>query len=79
MATATVTTKGQITLPKIVRDRLGVGAGDKVEFVETSPGTFHVIAATRDVRTLKGMIPKPAKPVTVEEMSRAVARMGSKR
>jgi AbrB family looped-hinge helix DNA binding protein len=79
MATATVTSKGQITLPKVVRDRLGVGAGDKVEFVETAPGTFRLIAATRDVRTLKGLIPKPAKPVTVEDRGRASARMGSKR
>jgi AbrB family looped-hinge helix DNA binding protein len=58
MATATVTSKGQITLPKIVRERLGVGAGDKVEFVETAPGTFRVVAATRDVRALKGLIPE---------------------
>jgi antitoxin PrlF len=72
MATATVTGKGQITLPKIVRERLGVGAGDKVEFVETAPGTFRVVAATRDVRALKGLIPKPAKPVTVEEMNRVL-------
>ena len=79
MATATVTSKGQITLPKIVRERLGVGAGDKVEFVETAPGTFRVVAATRDVRTLKGLIPKPAKPVSVEEMNRVIARMGGKR
>jgi antitoxin PrlF len=79
MATATVTSKGQITLPKIVRDRLGVGAGDKVEFVETAPGIFRVVAATRDVRALKGLIPKPAKPVTVEEMNRVIARMGGKR
>lgn len=79
MATATVTSKGQITLPKIVRERLGVGAGDKVEFVETAPGTFRVVAATRDVRTLKGLIPKPAKPVTVEDMNRVIARMGGKR
>jgi antitoxin PrlF len=79
MATATLTSKGQITLPKIVRERLGVGAGDKVEFVETAPGTFRVVAATRDVRALKGLIPKPAKAVTVEEMSRVIARMGGKR
>jgi AbrB family looped-hinge helix DNA binding protein len=79
MATATLTSKGQITLPKTVRDRLGVGAGDKVEFVETAPGTFRVIAATRDVRALKGLIPKPAKPVTVEQMNRVIAKMGGKR
>jgi AbrB family looped-hinge helix DNA binding protein len=79
MATATITSKGQITLPKVVRERLGVGAGDRVEFVETAPGAFRVIAATRDVRALKGLVPKPAKPVTVEEMHRAIARVGGKR
>jgi AbrB family looped-hinge helix DNA binding protein len=79
MATATLTSKGQITLPKVVRERLGVEAGDKVEFVETEPGVYKVIAATRDVRDLKGLVPKPAKPVTVEEMSRVIARMGAKR
>jgi AbrB family looped-hinge helix DNA binding protein len=79
MATATLTSKGQITLPKVVRERLGVEAGDKVEFVETEPGVYKVIAATRDVRDLKGLVPKPAKPVTVEEMGRVIARMGAKR
>jgi antitoxin PrlF len=79
VATATVTSKGQITLPKTVRDRLGVDAGDKVEFVETEPGVFQLVAATRDVRHLKGVIPKPAKPVTVEQMGRAIARMGGRR
>lgn len=79
MATATVTSKGQITLPKSVRERLGVEAGDKVEFVEVEPRVFKVIAATRDVRDLKGVIPKPAKPVTVEEMGRVIARIGGRR
>jgi AbrB family looped-hinge helix DNA binding protein len=79
MATATLTSKGQITLPKVVRKRLGVEAGDRVEFVETEPGVYKMIAATRDVRDLKGLVPKPAKPVTVEEMGRVIARMGAKR
>ena len=34
MATARITSKGQITLPKEVRRRLGIGPGDEVEFVE---------------------------------------------
>ena len=34
MTTAKITSKGQITLPKQVRDRLGLGPGDEVEFVE---------------------------------------------
>jgi antitoxin PrlF len=61
-----------------VRERLGVEAGDKIEFVETEPGVFKLIAATRDVRELKGPIPKPAKPVTAAQMSRVIARMGAR-
>ncbi len=75
MATATVTSKGQITLPKSVRDRLGVEAGDRIEFVETEHG-FLVVPSTRDIRALKGMVPRPKKPVSIEEMSQAIAKMG---
>ncbi len=79
MATAVVTSKGQITIPKAVRERLGVDAGDRVEFVETEQGVFTIVAATRDVKELKGIVPKPAKPVTVEDMNRVITRMGGRR
>ncbi len=75
MATATITSKGQITLPKSVRTRLGLEAGHRVEFVETDAG-FLVKPATRDIRSLKGILPKPIRPVTVETMNRSLARMG---
>jgi len=78
MATATITSKGQITLPKEVREALGVGTGDRVEFVAEPDGVYRVIAATRDIKQLKGLVPKPLTPVTVEAMKRAVARAGSK-
>ena len=74
MSTAVVTSKGQITIPKPVRDGLGVETGDRVEFVELERGVYTVVAATSDVRDLKGMIPKPAKPVSVENMNRAIRR-----
>ena len=74
MPTAVVTSKGQITIPKPVRDGLGVETGDRIEFVELERGVYTVVAATRDIRELKGVIPKPAKPVSVEDMNRAVRR-----
>lgn len=74
MPTAVVTSKGQITIPKPVRDGLGVETGDRVEFVELERGVYTVVAATRDVRELKGMIPRPAKPVSVEDMNKAIRR-----
>ena len=74
MTTAVDTSKGQITIPKPVRDGLGVESGDRVEFVELERGVYTVVAATRDIRDLKGVIPKPAKPVSVEDMNKAVRR-----
>lgn len=75
MATAMVNRQGQITVPKIVRTKLGLNAGHRVEFVETGAG-FLVKPATRDIRSLKGILPKPRHPVTTETMKRSIARMG---
>ncbi len=77
MPTATVTSKGQVTIPIDVRQALNVEAGDRVEFVEVEPGRFEVIAATRSVRELRGMFGKSARRVSIEEMNRAIAERGS--
>jgi AbrB family looped-hinge helix DNA binding protein len=74
MPSAVLTSKGQITIPKEVRDALGVDTGDRVEFVETAKGVYEIVAASKDVRELKGMIERPRKPVSVEDMRKAVAR-----
>ena len=77
MTTATITSKGQVTIPKDVRSRLGIGTGDRVEFVEIQDGVFQIVAATQDVQALKGIVPKPEKPVTIEEMNQAITEMGA--
>lgn len=77
MATATMTSKGQVTIPAVVRAALGVDAGDRVEFVEVMPGRFELVAATLPVTVLKGMVRKPIAPVTVEDMNAAIAAQGA--
>jgi AbrB family looped-hinge helix DNA binding protein len=77
MATATITTKGQITIPLEVRQALQVEAGDRVEFVEVQPGRFEVIAVTGSVTALKGMVAKPRKPVSIDDMNKAIAARGA--
>jgi AbrB family looped-hinge helix DNA binding protein len=77
MTTATVTSKGQITIPVDVRSRLQVEAGDRIEFVEVAPGRFEIVAATRSVTALKGMFGRARKTVSIEDMNRAIARRGS--
>ncbi|MBY9067096.1 AbrB/MazE/SpoVT family DNA-binding domain-containing protein [Hyphomonas sp. WL0036] len=73
MTTATITSKGQLTVPKAVRDALGIGPGDRVDFVRMADGNFAVLPATGSVKRLKGIIPKPKKPVSLEDMNAAIA------
>jgi len=77
MTSATVTSKGQITIPAKIREALHVSAGDRVEFVEVEPGRFEFIAATRSVTDLKGMFGKPVKIVSIEDMNAAIAARGA--
>ena len=72
MSAATITSKGQITLPKAVRDQLELGPGDRVDFVLAADGRFDLIPVKASVKSLKGCVPAPKKPVTIEAMAAAV-------
>ena len=78
MATATLTSKGQVTIPADVRQRLGLEAGDRIEFVEMDGG-YAIKPAIDDVRSLKGLLRKPAKPVSIEDMNDTVRARGAGR
>ena len=77
MTTATLTSKGQITIPADVRRVLNVQAGDRVEFVQVEPGRFELVAATRSVRELRGLFGEPGRTVSIEEMNRTIAEQGA--
>ena len=72
MPVATLTSKGQITLPVELRERLRLVAGDRVSFDEQSDGSYLLRPLKGDIRRLKGIVPKPARPVTGEAMDRAL-------
>lgn len=74
MPAATITSKGQITLPKPIRDSLGVGPGDRVAFRELADGTIRVEADTVDLMSLRGSVKTKVRGVTVEMMERAIAQ-----
>lgn len=78
MATATMTSKGQITIPASVRAALGLDTGSRIEFVETEKGKFAIVPATSPILALKGMLRKPDQPVSVERMNQAIAARGAK-
>lgn len=75
MTSATITTKGRITLPKGLREQLGIEAGDRLEFIELEQG-FLVIPATRDIRALKGIVHAPRPPVSLKTMNKVLRKMG---
>lgn len=77
MTTATISSKGQITIPADVRHALQVDTGDRVEFVEIEPGRYEFVAATRSVTELKGMFGKATRTVSIEEMNRTIAAQGA--
>ena len=77
MSIATVTSKGQITIPARVRSALNVAAGDRVEFVELAPGRYEFVAATRPITALKGMFGPAKRVVSVEAMNAAIAARGA--
>ena len=80
MATSTVTSKGQITLPKSVREHLRVDTGDVVDFVVNDSGDVVVRALTSDVSELKGLLKRPGRDaVSVEEMNAAILREHSRK
>ena len=75
MATATMTTKGQITIPKVVRDKLKLAAGDKVEFVLSDKKEALIRPVSKRVDDVFGLLHKPdRKTVSVEKMNEGIRR-----
>lgn len=73
MITSVLSSKGQIVIPKEIREKLGLDAGDRVQFIEASSGGFKIVPVTGDIRELKGIVPKPKAAVSIEQMKKATA------
>jgi antitoxin PrlF len=74
MATSTITSKGQTTIPGEIRRHLKLRAGDRIEFVVESDGKVVLVPATVDVRELKGLLAPAPRRVTLEEMDAAIRK-----
>jgi AbrB family looped-hinge helix DNA binding protein len=89
MATAAVTSKGQITIPTEIREKLGLKPGDQVRFIEGEHGEyilkpkaefvepkaeFVFKPKTGTIMDLLGCIHWTGKPVTIEEMNETIAK-----
>jgi len=74
MAIATLTSKGQVTIPKAVRESLHLRAGDRIEFVVHGPSEALVKPITKSVDEVFGKLHDPSQPrLTVEQMDGAIA------
>jgi len=77
MPTATMTSKGQVTVPVEVRRRLRLSSGDRLDFEIGPSGEVRVQAARSDVRDLAGTLHSPKRrPVSLEAMERAILKRG---
>jgi antitoxin PrlF len=75
MLRSTVTSKGQVTIPKEVRDQMGLKPGDRIDFVKDRTGRFTLKPINTDFRALRGILKsKRTKPLSIREMDEAIAR-----
>jgi antitoxin PrlF len=77
MATATLTSKGQLVIPKPIRDHLHLHQGDTLDFLLQESGDVLMRPVVEDVRSLKGVLHKPGrKPVSLETTRQAIRWRG---
>lgn len=73
MATATLTSRGRITLPEEVRNHLRVAAGDQVDFILEDGGTVRLAPVVASVRRLYGVLHQAGRPAPgLDEIHEAV-------
>ncbi|MEA5550642.1 AbrB/MazE/SpoVT family DNA-binding domain-containing protein [Anabaena cylindrica UHCC 0172] len=78
MTSATITTKGQVTIPKEIRDYLNLDTGSKVDFVIDENGIVKLIPLNIPIKKLSGILHREGmKSATLEEMERTISEAAS--
>lgn len=73
MTSASVTSKGQVTIPIDVRTKLGLRPGSRLAFVPTATGGYEIHPETASIKDLKGAVSPPSRPVSIDAMNEAIA------
>ena len=71
---ATLSVKGQVTMPKPIREKCGLESGDKLDFLLRDDGVLEVVPIKQPASRLKGMLPRPSRVVSLDEMDKAIAK-----
>ena len=77
MPTSMLTSKGQTTIPKEIRDHLGLVTGSRIDFAILASGEVILKPVTRDIRTLAGILHRPDQPpVSLAAIEEAIRTHG---
>jgi antitoxin PrlF len=79
MAIATITSKGQTTIPSDIRRHLKLKPGDRVQFLVEPDGKVVLVPATVDARELEGLLVPAPRRVSLEEMEAAIRKRGGRK
>ena len=71
MSSAAITTRNQLTLPRAIREKLGVGPGDRVDFLVDADGRVFLAPVNVDLRSLRGSVRTARKGIPLEDMDAA--------
>lgn len=75
MPSSTITSKGQITVPKEIREHLKLKPGDRIDFVKDRSGRISLKAINTDFMSMRGILKSKRKePLSIEEMNEVIAR-----
>ena len=72
MIVATLTSKGQVTIPAEIRLALGIAAGDKISFEPQGEAVVLRVVEALSVQSIRGMFGKSAIKATLDDMANAV-------
>lgn len=80
MPSATITSKGQVTIPRPIRQLLKVRSGDRLDFIVDDEGQIVLRAGGTDVTELRGLLHRPGRrAVSIEQMNAAIGRRHGRR
>ena len=71
-----LSSKGQLTLPKKIRQLLNLKTGDRVQFSINENGNIELTPLKSSVKDLKGILPAPQKAVSLQDMEEAISTAG---
>ena len=74
MPVATITSKGQVTIPLVVRKDMDLQPGSKLEFIPDADGTWRVLKRKRSLVEFAGIVKWADEPVSIDEMNEKAKR-----